>query len=278
MMATTAVRRYGVAARRLVGMPYSDVMVRAILGGHKMQTRRLVDTYRVGDIAYIREAWRTCLLKPTKAQHEAGIAVVAGCQFRADMSVQAWPGRIVGEHARVAGTWAVGTRGETITRTTPSCGGLVEGTRASSWRPPRFMFRALARTVRLEIVDRRVERLQEISERDAKAEGSWTRPDFKDTGPDSYRYAFHQAWDEINGDGAWTKNPTVYAYTFRIRYAAPDGCPDCETCAGAGTARDGRFHHAKQADAQRCRAESAPALWPDYAGAPPKEVTSPAPA
>lgn len=170
---------------RVKGIPFTDVMVRAVLAGHKTQTRRLKDTYRVGDWLYIREAW--C----------AGRTTVDGEPFhwfarRADSSREAWPDRIRNEHARVYERWS------------------------SAWRPARFMFGALARPVVLEVTDRRVELLQDISEADAKAEGSWTRPGFRDVWEDSYRHAFREAWDQINGPDSWNANPNVTAYTFKV--------------------------------------------------------------
>lgn len=163
------------------GIPFSDVMVRAVLNGHKTQTRRLKDTYKVGDVLYVREAWR--------AESRCGEPYY---QLRADGSVIRWPETIRAEFPRVYDRWS------------------------EAWRPARFMFRALSRSVRLEVTDRRVEPLQDISEEDAKAEGSWTRPGFRDIWEDSYRHAFHQAWDEINGPGSWDANPNVVAYTFRM--------------------------------------------------------------
>lgn len=168
---------------REVGIPFSDVMVRAVLAGHKTQTRRLRDTYRVGDVLYIREAW--C------ADELAG--GVRTYVRRADDSFGLWPDAIRNEFQRVFDRWG------------------------DKWRPARFMFRLLARPERLEVTERRVEQLQDISEADAKAEGSWTRPGFRDVWEDAYRHAFRQAWDEINPkpEDQWTANPTVYAYTFR---------------------------------------------------------------
>lgn len=166
---------------RELGIPFSDIMVRAMLAGHKTQTRRLKDTYRVGDVLYIREAWRA---------HE-GLDGVAMFRRKADNSADFWPETIHNEYPRVFQRWGEG------------------------WRPARFMFKALARPERWQVVERREERLQDISEADAKAEGSWTRPGFRDVWEDAYRYAFHQAWDEINGEGSWDQNPTVYAYTLR---------------------------------------------------------------
>lgn len=82
----------------------------------------------------------------------------------------------------------------------------------------------------LEIVEVRVERLQEISEEDAIAEGvqpisghpySWKSYRFgkavasdvhcEQTARDSYR----TLWESINGAGSWGTNPWVWAITFK---------------------------------------------------------------
>jgi hypothetical protein len=96
------------------------------------------------------------------------------------------------------------------------------------WRSARFMPRWASRTS-LEVSLARLQRLQNISEQDAIAEG--VQPFFerfprigKDqricTGEFSrdcpYRASFACLWDELNGDRAlWSTNPWVWAYTFK---------------------------------------------------------------
>lgn len=72
----------------------------------------------------------------------------------------------------------------------------------------------------LEVTDVRVERLNDISEADAQAEGAWLWRD--DNYPawiiDHPRDAFCHLWDSINGDRpglAWKYNPWVVAISFR---------------------------------------------------------------
>lgn len=75
----------------------------------------------------------------------------------------------------------------------------------------RFMPRKYSR-ITLEIVSVRVERLQEISEGDAKAEGC----KYPAAGPNScYRMAYKELWESINGPGSWAANPWVWVVEFK---------------------------------------------------------------
>lgn len=81
------------------------------------------------------------------------------------------------------------------------------------WYPSIHMPRWASRIL-LEITDIRVERLQDISEEDARKEGVL----FKDNG-DLYRglpakQAFASLWESINL-GTWTYNPWVWVVSFR---------------------------------------------------------------
>lgn len=78
------------------------------------------------------------------------------------------------------------------------------------WKPSIHMPRAASRIL-LEIVSVRVERLQDISEADAKAEGApaWTGAE------QSYRTGFYNIWKQINGAGSWDANPWVWVVEFK---------------------------------------------------------------
>ena len=75
-----------------------------------------------------------------------------------------------------------------------------------------------ASRITLEITNIRVERLQDISEEDAQAEGVIEdyRPDVDPMGlASNYRVAFRELWDSINGPGSWSANPWVWVVEFR---------------------------------------------------------------
>jgi len=83
--------------------------------------------------------------------------------------------------------------------------------------PSKNMPRQVAR-ITIEITSVRVERLNEISEADARAEGCngdcpvGSIPRYQ-AGPASYHFAY--LWDLIHGTGAWSANPWVWVITFR---------------------------------------------------------------
>lgn len=105
--------------------------------------------------------------------------------------------------------------------------GIADGWPVSKWRPSIFMPRFASR-ITLEIVSVRVERLQEISEEDAKAEG--TTPFCGDDcaylpvdllrstqylNVPCYRIGYFQLWESINGKGSWDENPFVWVIEFK---------------------------------------------------------------
>lgn len=79
------------------------------------------------------------------------------------------------------------------------------------WRPSIFMPRWASRLT-LEITDIRVERLQDISEEDAKAEGVGLSNIMS-----SYQRDFQFLWNSINAKRGfgWDVNPWVWAVSFR---------------------------------------------------------------
>lgn len=85
-----------------------------------------------------------------------------------------------------------------------------------AWKPSIHMPRWASR-ITLEITDIRVERLQDVSEEDAKAEGV---PPFDWNDGWSLRPvpAFERLWDSINGaKHPWSSNPWVWCVNFKRR-------------------------------------------------------------
>lgn len=165
-------------------------MVRAILAGRKTQTRRIVKPLHMATVdaeqfpilamcPHGRPGDRLWVKETWGAlPHMMGGVQRETLRYRAD-----------GEYQNERGTWR--------------------------WRPSIHMPRWASR-ITLEITDVRVERLQDISEADAKAEGV-SMPDGTPTPPDfwSYQQEFRHLWEQINGPGSWDANPFVWVVTFR---------------------------------------------------------------
>jgi hypothetical protein len=79
------------------------------------------------------------------------------------------------------------------------------------WHPPRLMRRGDSRII-LEITKVRAEKLQDVSEEDAQAEGV---P--KDKKDGLYRSAFRSLWNELDAahEGTWEDNPWVWVIEFK---------------------------------------------------------------
>lgn len=109
-----------------------------------------------------------------------------------------------------------------------SAPGFIEG--FGRYRPPMFMPRWASRGLD-EIVNIRVERLQDISEADAIAEGVMPKPDGKgyfDIAIDpnwqvkhgvhwaTAAEAYHALWNDINGPNNWALNLWVWRVEFKV--------------------------------------------------------------
>jgi hypothetical protein len=97
------------------------------------------------------------------------------------------------------------------------------------WKPSIHMPRLVSRLT-LEITDVRVERLQDISEADAMAEGidiplpdkygcpyrSPKHSDGKHRIGDNAYTMYRDLWNDIHGKDAWQQNPWIWALTFKV--------------------------------------------------------------
>lgn len=94
-----------------------------------------------------------------------------------------------------------------------------EPERFGKLRPSMFMLRRHS-PITLEIDEVRVERLQNISQADAMAEGAPPSHPSIDKVSREFGYAdfprswYAQLWDDINGPGAWADNPFVWIVKF----------------------------------------------------------------
>jgi hypothetical protein len=202
---------------------FEDAMVLAILAGAKTQTRRVVKARADKDMG------PRCVMQP----HEIAGEVNGG-------SYRNSPYGEPGDRLWVRETWGVADKWLHECETDPPrCIAYRAGLAARNfdpvydvdtsswafephmkWRPSIHMPRWASR-ITLEITGVRVERLTDISEADAMAEGS----PFYEEGMDapssdtseewSYRASFCRLWESINGPGSWDANPWVWCMSFR---------------------------------------------------------------
>lgn len=109
----------------------------------------------------------------------------------------------------------------------------ADGSLKSCWKPSIHMPRRASRLT-LEVTDVRVERLQDISDKDAEAEGvEWGSADppfyyvsgiwphsvtavgVEEPGGRHAARSYLKLWDHINGHGSASRNPFVVAISFR---------------------------------------------------------------
>lgn len=155
--------------------------------------------FQVGDRLWVRETWRPWW----DEDPPAGTGLYCVVQYRSDMAI-AKPGDI-------PGTPDIPDE-ETGHRFAAAC----DMAPVETWRPSIFMPRWASRLL-LEVTDVRVQRVQDISEEDAKAEGVLpVHSNMGDTA--SCIGGFYFIWGEINekrGYG-WDVNPWVWAVSFKV--------------------------------------------------------------
>ncbi|MDO9471935.1 MAG: hypothetical protein Q7J28_02685 [Caulobacter sp.] len=190
---------------------FSAPMVRALLAGTKTQTRRVVKPQPDS----VKALGRDDALVPYR------VAAPPADMPSARMEVPILcPYGQPGDLLYVRETWAADGQGGVRYYATDDVHDLRR--KRVSIHMPRWASR-----LTLEITDVRVERLQDISEADALAEGIQRWPDGRFAGddhdPDPNRLAATSAvgaysllWTHINGPGSWDANPFVWAVSFRV--------------------------------------------------------------
>lgn len=242
---------------------FSGEMVRALLDGLKTQTRRVAK------------------FQPIEPGFNLGFSGVSAGHFCTDVPSSGhvlysrrgdgvWEQRTKplhcpygqpGDRLWVRETWGQSARDRVLYRASPDDVAAIareeEWVSQPRWRPSIHMPRWASR-ITLEITDVRVERVQEISEEDAKAEGvywqepteddrAWARKRFGSDddmtgvwvapgtdcgyGPKEHRQRWHVTargafeflWDSINAKRGygWDANPWVWALSFRVASASP---------------------------------------------------------
>lgn len=204
---------------------FSGPMVRAVLDGRKTQTRRVVKPQPPKDaVAPLCEAgWWMWQRFNAERRHYDGRTTEKLWDCRC-------PYGMPGDRLWVRETWAHdGPDLETVRARHEDAfgGGMTYGpyylaTEVAPdtlrWRPSIHMPRWASR-ITLEVTGIRVERLQDISEEDAEAEGVHDMlgkvTPWKDRLAPMIVHAFASTWESINGPGSWDANPFVWVLTFR---------------------------------------------------------------
>lgn len=195
---------------------FSAPMVRAILDGRKTQTRRVVKRELSGRVKAVGSPrnWHlddpNAVLACPYGQPGDRLWVRETFNWSSERDLlPREPHKLCRERAgyldnRVV--WAADG-----TRVHPEFGKAV-------WRPSIHMPRWASR-ITLEVTAVRVERLNDISEADAIAEGcagwGWHDPFSGDADGQTPQEEYAQLWEKINGAGSWDANPWVWIVEFR---------------------------------------------------------------
>ena len=187
---------------------FSAPMVRAILDGRKTQTRRIA---KVTD--------KDC--KPGMITPLAGFVPrtianhISYCPY-GKPGDRLWVRETFKQHDEVISYKADGTWITDFQHT-----GGINPHENITWIPSIHMPRNASRIL-LEITGVRVERLQDISECDAKAEGSYVCDYFgrrlldQSSNQGCYKWGYRSIWESLNGTGSWDLNPFVWVIEFKL--------------------------------------------------------------
>jgi hypothetical protein len=194
---------------------FNGEMVRAILAGRKPQTRCMMKPQPDDEwhpIGWPHGSLEAHLYAPIKINKRTGEEYPGDEVFGVANEDSGWvsPYGMPGDQLWVKETFSV-IEDRVIFRAS-----LAEGVNDGCkfiWKPAIFMPRRFSR-ITLEIVSVRVERLQQISEEDAKVEGIIAEG-LSPEGDWCSRECYKRLWKNINGKGSWEKNPWVWVIQFR---------------------------------------------------------------
>lgn len=184
---------------------FSAPMVRAILAGAKSQTRRVVK------------------LKPWQQIEERDDGAPWPWMYDDDRADDHWlpcPYGQAGDRLWVREAWRVIDLADVFAPREITAASRIwfeadgpHGLPAGRYRHARFMPRWASR-VTLEVTGVRVERLQDISEADAVAEGV-DAARYLGFGLDrAHARAYSDLWESLHGPGSWDANPWVWVVAF----------------------------------------------------------------
>lgn len=188
---------------------FKDEMVRAILAGHKTQTRRIMNPQPSESFQpQIGEYHRT-MTDPRDGEQFPSKELFWGASDENEDYPS--PNGKIGDRLWVKETFCDVGINPAKEKAHAVLRFRADGKEGYVWKPSIFMKREYSR-LPLEIVSVRVERLQEITRGDAMAEGC-PFSNMAD-GPDPRQW-YREMWESINGKGSWDKNPWVWVIGFR---------------------------------------------------------------
>ena len=182
-------------------IPFKKPMVRALLDGSKTQTRRVVKPAPQMVTDKTIAPWDGDPAALMRALEQSGKRCPFGQPGDQLWVREAWKAHTTFDHLPPrdippSHVWYMAD----------------DGYKAESrYRQGMFMPRWASR-IMLEVVSVRIERLQDISEADAKAEGCAVWPECE--APAAYNL-YSALWESINGPGSWDANPWVWVVEFK---------------------------------------------------------------
>ncbi|MBA5058312.1 hypothetical protein H2N66_31055 [Pseudomonas aeruginosa] len=200
---------------------FNDQMVRAILEGRKAVTRRIAKPVTHPDLGNIYAPG--ALVLEREPQHVIDRACPYGQPGDRLWVREAWQGPLISDEEQAANQswWKDMTKFQDPAHCAYRASGDnneyvdPDGYFHCKWKPSIHMPRWASRIL-LEITAVRVERLQDITEDQAIAEGIDTHPmGFYGNGCITAGGAFLELWESINGDGSWAANPWVWVIEFK---------------------------------------------------------------
>lgn len=213
---------------------FSAPMVRALLDGSKTQTRRVVKDLPPWKITEIVASASGCGRWLPNGPAPSGRGMASGhwrpCPY-GQPGDRLWVRETWLEDPEDDGTWGytqyMSCKGSPLSdipkrfQKAEHCIFRADwGGHDVVWRPSIHMPRWASRIL-LEVVSVRVERLQDISEADARAEGAPGYEEGVDAPPPSdehewsYSASYQRVWEAINGAGSWDANPWVWVVEFK---------------------------------------------------------------
>ncbi|QND28109.1 hypothetical protein HB773_12440 [Sinorhizobium meliloti] len=215
---------------------FSAPMVRALLEGRKSQTRRVL---KPQPPEWAKFCQQPTMLNALQQWVPSGLWAWSEEEQSPPRPLRRWPVNADGEHYWLWPRFSIGDRlyvrehwrtasvhdktpprdlhSKTIVEYVADNDNLTVGKFRQGMHMPRWASR-----LTLIVTDVRVERLQDISEADAIAEGIEQSAKFPDrylTPAGDYavpKVAYQRLWENINGAGSWEANPWVAAYTFTV--------------------------------------------------------------